>query len=306
MTWRNGRELASLTKNGVTASYLYDESGLRTKKTVGGVVTNYHVIDGRLYGEYTGSHRLLYMFDEAGTRYSFLYNGSTYYYVFNGQGDVIGITDGYGNMLARYTYDAWGKPLTITDGAGADVSGNAGHIANVNPFRYRGYYYDKESGLYSLLSRYYDPVTGRFINADDSDVLFEDQDNLVEHNLFTYCLNNPINMIDEDGRLAITLSVIAVGALITAASAAAIWAVNTPSFQRAWGSACSWFMGLRGSLNWMLPKSSPKVQNRVNLPSVRKLRKNKNHIMSGHSAGGNRGGPNKDRFPKWMTWSMIL
>ena len=247
MTWRNGRELASLTKNGVTASYLYDESGLRTKKTVGGVVTNYHVIDGRLYGEYTGSHRLLYMFDEAGTRYSFLYNGSTYYYVFNGQGDVIGITDGTGNMLARYTYDAWGKPLTITDGAGADVSGNASHIANVNPFRYRGYYYDKESGLYYLQSRYYDPVVGRFINADDSDVLFEDQDNLVEHNLFTYCLNNPVNMIDEDGRFAITLSVIAVGALITAASAAAIWAVNTPSFQRAWGSACSWFMGLRGA-----------------------------------------------------------
>ena len=70
MTWRNGRELASLTKNGVTASYLYDESGLRTEKTVGGVVTNYHVINGVLYGEYTGSHRLLYMFDEAGTRYS--------------------------------------------------------------------------------------------------------------------------------------------------------------------------------------------------------------------------------------------
>ena len=247
MTWRNGRELASLTKNGVTASYLYDESGLRTKKTVGGVVTNYHVINGVLYGEYTGSHRLLYMFDEAGTRYSFLYNGSTYYYVFNGQGDVIGITDGTGNMLARYTYDAWGKPLTITDGAGNDVSGNASHIANVNPFRYRGYYYDKESGLYYLQSRYYDPVVGRFINADDSDVLFEDQDNLVEHNLFTYCLNNPVNMIDEDGRFAITLSVIAVGALITAASAAAIWAVNTPSFQRAWGSACSWFMGLRGA-----------------------------------------------------------
>ena len=194
MTWRNGRELASLTKNGVMASYLYDESGLRTKKTVGGVVTNYHVIDGRLYGEYTGSHRLLYMFDEAGTRYSFLYNGSTYYYVFNGQGDVIGITDGTGNMLARYTYDAWGKPLTITDGAGADVSGNASHIANVNPFRYRGYYYDKESGLYYLQSRYYDPVVGRFINADG--VLGR---GIRSSNLFPYCFNNPIMYMDHSG-----------------------------------------------------------------------------------------------------------
>ena len=196
MTWRNGRELASLTKNGVTASYLYDESGLRTKKTVGGVVTNYHVIDGRLYGEYTGSHRLLYMFDEAGTRYSFLYNGSTYYYVFNGQGDVIGITDGTGNMLARYTYDAWGKPLTITDGAGADVSGNASHIANVNPFRYRGYYYDKESGLYYVGSRYYDPQTGRFINADG---YVSTGQGLTGNNMFAYCGNDPINRSDPSG-----------------------------------------------------------------------------------------------------------
>ena len=197
MTWRNGRELASLTKNGVTASYLYDESGLRTKKTVGGVVTNYHVINGVLYGEYTGSHRLLYMFDEAGTRYSFLYNGSTYYYVFNGQGDVIGITDGTGNMLARYTYDAWGKPLTITDGAGADVSGNASHIANVNPFRYRGYYYDKESGLYYLQSRYYDPVVGRFINADG---IGGKVGELGSHNIFAYCENNPIHRFDPIGQ----------------------------------------------------------------------------------------------------------
>ena len=195
MTWRNGRELASLTKNGVTASYLYDESGLRTKKTVGGVVTNYHVINGVLYGEYTGSHRLLYMFDEAGTRYSFLYNGGTYYYVFNGQGDVIGITDGYGNMLARYTYDAWGKPLTITDDAGNDISGNASHIANVNPFRYRGYYYDKESGLYYLQSRYYDPVVGRFINADSS----IHSSSLVGMNVFAYCGNSPINYVDPTG-----------------------------------------------------------------------------------------------------------
>ena len=203
MTWRNGRELASLTKNGVTASYLYDESGLRTKKTVGGVVTNYHVINGVLYGEYTGSHRLLYMFDEAGTRYSFLYNGSTYYYVFNGQGDVIGITDGTGNMLARYTYDAWGKPLTITDGAGNDVSGNASHIANVNPFRYRGYYYDKESGLYYLQSRYYDPVVGRFINADG---LVDNRD-INTQNMFQYGVNNPINNFDLNGMWAFSIGI---------------------------------------------------------------------------------------------------
>ena len=205
MTWRNGRELASLTKNGVTASYLYDESGLRTKKTVGGVVTNYHVINGVLYGEYTDSHRLLYMFDEAGTRYSFLYNGSTYYYVFNGQGDVIGITDGYGNMLARYTYDAWGKPLTITDGAGNDVSGNASHIANINPFRYRGYYYDKESGLYYLQSRYYDPVVGRFINAD---AILGANGDMSSYNMFAYCGNNPIVRADPTGSAAVVDDVV--------------------------------------------------------------------------------------------------
>ena len=196
MTWQHGRELASLTKNGVTASYMYDESGLRTRKTVGGVVTNYHVLNGVLYGEYTGANDLLYMFDEAGKRYAFLYNGDTYYYVFNGQGDIIGVTDGSGNYVARYTYDAWGKALTITDGAGADVSGNAGHIANINPFRYRGYYYDRESGLYYLQSRYYDPVVGRFINADGVLGVSSDSSTC---NLFVYCGNNSISRVDPSG-----------------------------------------------------------------------------------------------------------
>ena len=87
------------------------------------------------------------------------YNGNTYYYYYNLQGDVIGLYDSDLNIVVNYTYDSWGKVLSIT-GSMADTLGQA------NPFRYRGYYYDSESGLYYLNSRYYDPEVGRFINAD--------------------------------------------------------------------------------------------------------------------------------------------
>ncbi|MBR0577490.1 hypothetical protein KCG48_14375, partial [Proteiniclasticum sp. BAD-10] len=89
----------------------------------------------------------------------------------------------------------WGKPLTV-EGTLAETLGQK------NPYRYRGCTYDKETGLYYLGSRYYNPVIGRFINADDINILFEDQDNLIEHNLFTYCLNNPVNMTDDTGYIA--------------------------------------------------------------------------------------------------------
>ena len=113
-----------------------------------------------------------------------------YYYLYNLQGDVIGICEAAtGNVVATYTYDAWGNILTKTNHG-------TGTIADVNPFRYRGYYYDSETGLYYLNSRYYDPETGRFLNADA--VIAQDSVS-TGNNLFAYCRNNPIVYADHMG-----------------------------------------------------------------------------------------------------------
>ena len=136
------------------------------------------------------------MTNQNGQKFGLIYNGQYYYYMYNIQGDVIGIWDNNGNIVARYNYNAWGKPISVTDGNGNDVSSNSSHIANINPIRYRGYYYDQETGFYYVGSRYYDPDVGRWINADgqlnmDSGVLGA--------NLFAYCGNNPINRFDPTG-----------------------------------------------------------------------------------------------------------
>ena len=101
-----------------------------------------------------------FLYDESGSAYSFIYNGTQYYYVKNLQGDVMRIVDATGAVVANYTYDAWGK---VT---------NSGNIVGLyNPIRYRGYYYDTDTGFYYLQSRYYDPAIKRFISADDASLL---------------------------------------------------------------------------------------------------------------------------------------
>ena len=118
------------------------------------------------------------------------------------------------------------------------MSSQPNHIANVNPIRYRGYYYDTESGLYYVGSRHYDPQVCRWINADDSEILLEDQDNLLQYNLFAYCFNNPVNMFDPTGEAwwhwalgAAVVAVCAVATVVTcggfAAAAGAVAAVGS-------------------------------------------------------------------------------
>ena len=114
------------------------------------------------------------------------------------QGDVIGIYDASGTVVATYAYDEWGNctvQVLAADGNG-HAADSPDHIAQVNPFRYRGYYYDNETGFYYLNSRYYDPETGRFINADG---IYDTNTGLLSHNMFTYCNNNPVNMVDSTG-----------------------------------------------------------------------------------------------------------
>lgn len=131
-----------------------------------------------------------------GVRYK---NGSTttdYYFVCNWRGDVIRIYDGAGAVIANYNYDAWGNVISVTDANGAAITDST-HIANVNPLRYRGYYYDSETGFYYVSSRYYDPEVGRWINADN--VIAGVGGDLKGYNLFAYCFNNPVNMDDQAG-----------------------------------------------------------------------------------------------------------
>ena len=126
----------------------------------------------------------------------FEHNGTKYWYDKNLQGDIVGIRNASGTLVAQYEYDAWGKHISITDGSGNDVSDNPNHIANINPFRYRGYYFDVETGWYYLNARYYDPNVGRFLSIDS---ILGANGGLQGYNLFAYCNNNPVMYIDPNG-----------------------------------------------------------------------------------------------------------
>ena len=153
-----------------------------------------------------GTNHLYYYYDANG---SISYNGTRYAFRKNLQGDVIAILDTNSNVVARYTYDAWGNILSITDGDGNAVTSSL-HIANVNPIRYRGYYYDTETGWYYLNSRYYDPSVKRFINADS---LLDTNTEILGYNLFLYCENNPVALTDPSGSIAVSATIFAIGCL---------------------------------------------------------------------------------------------
>ena len=136
-------------------------------------------------------------------RYGFARGSLLYYYVCNAQGDVVKILTSSGATAAWYEYDAWGNVVS--------VGGNAS-IANLNPIRYRGYYYDAETGFYYLNSRYYDPEICRFVNADG---YVSTGQGLLGNNMFAYCLSDPINHIDPDGEFAITTAFLLTGLAVT-------------------------------------------------------------------------------------------
>ena len=202
MTWKNGRQLDTLSDGTNNVSYSYDSSSVRISKTVNGVKHTYAYLNGMLMYETRGEAKFYYSYDANGTLYSVKYtltdssNLLTYYYTHNSRGDIVGIYNGAGQFRAHYEYDAWGNVLSVTDENGNAIT-SATHIGNLNPFRYRGYYYDTESGFYYLMSRYYDPVIHRFVNADG---YFQSGGEVLDANMSAYCRNNPILFVDPTGQ----------------------------------------------------------------------------------------------------------
>ena len=187
-TWTQGRKLATAKVGNTNISYTYDMAGVRSSKTVGSTTYKYTTLSGLVTRQTGGNATIDFVYDESNQPLAMKYNGKVYYYVLNAQGDVVRLVDGSRNVVASYSYDPWGKLLS-----------SSGTLADVNPLRYRGYYYDSETGFYYLQSRYYDPATGRFINADS--YASTDATGLLSTNMFAYCENNPVMRVDPTGEL---------------------------------------------------------------------------------------------------------
>ena len=215
-TWTKGRQLASATVDGKQVSYTYDMSGVRTSKTVNGTTYNYTTLSGKVMRQQWGNKSLEFIYDDGNQPFAMIYNdGSTstlYYYVLNAQGDVIALLNANGTLAASYNYGAWGN-YSVHDKDGKKNT-SASFIGHINPLRYRGYYYDRETRLYYLQSRYYDFANCRFINADT--FATTDANGFLSANMFAYCENNPIGNSDPDGEFLNTFIGAATGAALGA------------------------------------------------------------------------------------------
>lgn len=145
---------------------------------------------------------MYFQYDNDNTPVGIVLNGTQYFYITNQMGDVIGITDTQGNALVQYEYDEWGKIGSITTTNNTDEENT---LANINPLRYRGYYYDNETGYYYLQSRYYDANLCRFINADIYKYIISQKDVLSGANIYAYCCNNPVYYSDTDGHWVLSV-----------------------------------------------------------------------------------------------------
>ncbi len=204
-TWQNGRQLATTTKNSTTNIYKYNDSGIRTSKKVGNVEHIYTLNGSQIVSETWGNNTLIYLYDETGSPIGMQYRTSSmeegefvnFFFEKNLFGDIVAIYNEAGNKIGSYKYDAWGICTTSVQSTASTFEQNI--VRDYNPFRYRGYYYDTETQFYYLQSRYYDPVTGRFLNADG---YINANGDLIGFNMYAYCSNNPVMYTDPSGNIA--------------------------------------------------------------------------------------------------------
>ena len=200
------------TYDGLTGvyGYTYNADGIRTSVANGTSVTYFEQDGSRIRYRKAGNELTQFLYDDRDSVLGMVWNGQTYFFKKNLQGDVVSLLHGDGTVAGTYTYDAWGKGKIASYDSLSDLT-----VMALNPFRYRGYYYDNETGLYYVNSRYYDPEVGRWINADGQLTIGDDITGL---NLFVYCGNNPIMRVDSSGHAWWHW---ALGAVIVAACAVA-------------------------------------------------------------------------------------
>ena len=207
LSWEKGRELVQVEKDGNTTRYVYDSDGRRIQKIGKDGTTHYYLNGSAVIAQKTDAgERMDFLYDDKGNVFAVDYKDKLYFYQTNLQGDITGIVDSNGNQVVTYTYDSWGKLLASTDNSGVD-------LAKKNPFRYRGYYYDVETGFYYLNDRYYDPKARRMLSADDNINLMMSIE-FYGKNLYLYCDNNPVSRRDDEGEFWHILAAGAVSAAI--------------------------------------------------------------------------------------------
>ncbi len=216
-TWQ-GRQLVGATKGDKTMSFEYNADGIRTSKTVNGVTTKYYLNGTQIVADVNPNYSIMYIYDADGSPIGMQYRASSYaenvfdYYFFekNLQGDIVAVYGKDGTNYLEYFYDAWGNFQIGYH--------NAGNLtpAALNPFAYRGYYYDSDLNLYYLNSRYYDSNVRRFISPDTVGVLSVTPMSLTDKNLYAYCDNNPITRVDNGGEFWHIIAGAVVGAVVGA------------------------------------------------------------------------------------------
>jgi len=239
LTWQ-GRQLKSYQAYeddfdsliyGDTITFTYNADGIRTSKTVNGVKHEYHLNGSQIvfetWIEGNVEHFILYLYDETGAPIGLSYRNSslasgvyhTCFFEKNLLGDIVAVYNSSGTVIGTYIYDAWGECTYKQSAAASALERNIARY--YNPFRYRGYFYDVETKLYYLQTRYYNPGWCRFINADG---YINANGDMLGYNMFAYCGNNPIMNIDPNGEFSLTVAIIitlacaTVGAIIGACS----------------------------------------------------------------------------------------
>ncbi len=244
--WEKGRQLKRL--GGCT--FYYNSDGIRTSREVVKTVDGEQVPKESYQYEYEGTKlirqvrvdyetgrtvEIVPVYDTTDSPIGVIFNNLSddtfvprqYWFVKNLQGDILSLLDEDGAEIVRYTYNDWGRVTVVRD-----LSGE--WLAHENPFRWRGYVYDKDTALYYLITRYYDSKTGRFINEDDHAFLGA-SGNTLGYNLYAYCENDPVNCVDPTGRALATATIVTAGVALAGLFLAAF--SLTTGFKMAWENA---------------------------------------------------------------------